>query len=76
VNFIGILAETFAIFSPKHQTLNAHLDKSNAKQNDALIEIYQKENPQLEKSVIEDLIEIKHSNSEKDCYMDEITRLD
>ena len=72
VNFIGILAETFYIFSPNEETLKLHLDPLA---NYSLIELYKKMHENIEIQVLKELLENKKAD-ENNQLAEHITRLD
>lgn len=58
MNLIGLLAETLGIFVPDAGTLEKHLSVKSEEDRKKLIAFYKEKNPQLEPSVIEELMEI------------------
>lgn len=55
---IGLLAETLGIFVPSVESLERHLAVKNEEDREKLISLYKEKNPELEYSVIEQLMEV------------------
>ena len=73
-NFIGILAETFSIFTPNKRSLGLHLklEEENNEQNSKQLVQYYQQNNEMEPEIIKDMIEVQTNNQ----MMDQITKLD
>jgi len=64
VNLIGLLAETLGIFVPTLESLEKHLSIKSEEDRERLAGFYKEKQPDLEPSVIEQMLEINSGREE------------
>ena len=79
INFVGVLVETFAIFVPNEQTLEAHINRKIEGGEEQLIDLYKSLDEEMDEQVVTDLLQFKkdrNDTEEEGLRYDSTTRLD
>lgn len=80
INFVGVLVETFAIFIPNEQTLQAHIHRKQEGGEEEIQKLYKSLEQEMDEQVISDLLQFKkdrnNAEGEEELCYDQTTRLD